>query len=529
MKRLLILLLILTVAGFAFAGGAKEGEKPKAEVVFTVANGAEPPTFDPSLSEDTTSHNILLAINEGLLVYDPKTNLGIPGVAESWTISPDGKTWTFKIRKNAKWSDGVAITAKTVVDSWMRTLNPDTASPYAWLMGMVVAGADDYNTGKAGPEAVKIRALDDYTFQMDMVGPLPYVDSMLPHSIFAIMPLHVIQKYGKDWTLPGNHVSNGAYILQEWKPQDHVTVVKNPSYWDAANVKIDKIVYVASDDNNTRLNMYLAGEADWMWQGIPLDQLDAVKPRADYHVVAQLATYFYEFNHAAKSPLQDVRVRKALGMAVDRQALVDKVTRGGQLGTVAMVPPMPGYAPAKGNPYNVEQAKKLLADAGFPGGQGFPKMTILYNTSEGHKKIAEFVQQQWTQNLNVSVGIENAEWKTVLARGGQQDFQILRMGWVGDYQDPNTFLELFITDGGQNYGKYTNPKFDELIRKAATMKPGADRFKALQDAESILIDQDQGIIPFYHYVNQDMIDTNVWGGWYPTVMGWHPPKFIFKK
>jgi oligopeptide transport system substrate-binding protein len=530
MKKLLVLFLALVVAAAAFAGATKEATPAAAgPLTFTIANGAEPPTLDPSLSEDTTSMNIELALFEGLLVYDPKTNLGAPGVAESWTVSPDAMTWTFKIRKDAKWSDGTPITAQTVVDSWLRTLDPATASPYAWLMGMVVAGADAYNTGSGPREGVKIRALDDYTFQVDLVGPLPYVDSMLPHSIFAILPLHTIQKYGADWTLPGNLVSNGPYVLKEWKPQDHVTVEKNPNYWDAKSVKIDKIVYIASDDNNTRLNMYLAGEADWVNGGLPLDQIDALKPRADYHVNPSLGTYHFEFNLVTPSPLLDVRVRKALAMSIDKQTLVDKVTRGGQLPADAEVPPMPGYTNAKGNPYNVEQAKKLLADAGFAGGQGFPRLTILYNTSEGHKKIAEYVQQQWAQNLGITVEIENVEWKTALARGAQQDFQVLRMGWIGDYQDPNTFLELFITDGGQNYGKYSNPKFDALIKQAARMKPGADRYKVLQQAEDILVTQDQAIIPIYFYTNQNMIDTNVWGGWFDTPTNWHPPKFIYKK
>jgi oligopeptide transport system substrate-binding protein len=519
MKKIALLLLVLGLlaAGSAFA-----------EVTFRVLNGAEPPSLDPSLSEDNASHNILMALFDGLLIYDPKTNDGIPGMAESYTISADGKQYNFKIRKNAAWSDGVPITAKTFVDSWLYTLDPKTASPYAWLMAMVVEGAQAFNEGSAGPEAVKIRALDDYTFQVDMVGPVPYVSSMLPHTIFACLPLHAIEKYGDKWTLPENIVTNGAFLLKEWKPQDHVTVVKNPKYWDAKSVKLDKIIYIPSDDNNTRLNMYLNGEADWLFQGIPLDQIDAMKVRKDYQVIAQAATYFYEFNHTT-APFNNVKLRKALAMAIDKKKLVELVTRGGQIPTDAVTPAVPGYVPPKGNAYNVEAAKKLLAEAGYPGGKGFPAATILYNTSEGHKKIAEYVQQQWSQNLGIQVNIENAEWKTVLDRGKNQDFQILRMGWIGDYQDPNTFLELFQTDAGQNYGKYSNKTFDELIQKAARMKAGADRFKTLQQAEAIFIAQDQGIIPIYHYTNLDLIDTAKWGGWYRTSYGWHPPKFIFKK
>ncbi len=527
MKKILMsLIIVLLLLSLVFIG-CKKKEEPKEEVVFYVINGAEPPSLDPSLSEDTTSHNILIALFDGLLIYDPKTNDGIPGVAESFDISKNGTVYTFHLRKST-WSDGVAITAQTVVDSWLRTLNPDTASPYAWLMGMAVEGADAYNSGDAGPEAVKIRAVDEYTFEATMVGPVPYVTSMLPHSVFAILPLHVIEKYGEKWVLPGNMVSNGAYTLEEWKPQEVLTVVKNPKYWDADKVTIDKIVYNPSDDNTTRLNMYLAGEGDWLNGGLPPDQLDAMKIRDDYQNVPMLGTYFYEFNHT-EAPFNNVKLRKALAMAIDRQVLVDRVSRGGQTPTDVVVPNMAGYTSPEGNHYNVEAAKKLLAEAGYPGGQGFPKVTILYNTSEGHKKIAEYVQQQWEENLGITMDIENAEWKTVLARGKKQDFQILRMGWIGDYLDPNTFLELFQTDAGQNYGKYSNTEFDALIQEAARMPAGAERTAKLKKAEGIFITQDQGIIPIYHYTNINMIDLNKWGGWYNTPTDWHHPKFIYKK
>ncbi len=534
MKKVLFVLLtvlLTTVIMFTGCGKKEEAETEttavEEEVVFRVINGAEPPTLDPSLSEDTTSHNILLALFDGLLIYDPKTNDGIPGVAESWDVSDDGTVYTFHLREST-WSDGVPITAQTVVDSWLRTLNPETASPYAWLMGMVVEGADAYNSGDAGPEAVKIRAVDDKTFEVTMVGPVPYVTSMLPHSIFAVLPIHAIEEHGEDWILPGNLVSNGAYTLEEWKPQEVLSVVKNPKYWDADAVSIDKIIYDPSDDNTTRLNMYLAGEGDWLNGGVPPDQLDAMKQRDDYQTIPALATYFYEFNHT-EAPFNNVKLRKALAMSFDKQVLVDRVSRGGQIPADTVVPNMAGYDKPEGNGYDVEQAKKLLAEAGYPDGEGFPEVTILYNTSEVHKKIAEYIQQEWEKNLGISVGIENAEWKTVLARGKEQDFQVLRMGWIGDYLDPNTFLELFQTDAGQNYGKYSNTTFDKLIQEAARMPAGDARLNKLEEAEKIFITQEQGIIPIYYYTNINMIDTDVWGGWYSSTQNWHHPKFIYKK
>ena len=528
MKKLLIVLLILTVTFGAFAGGEEEGATSELPT-FTVLSGAEPPSLDGSLIQDTTSSMIHLALFENLLSYDPKTNLGVPGVAESWTISEDNMTYTFKLRK-ATWSDGVPITAQTVVDSWLRTLNPETASPYAWMMGMVVAGANDYayGEGEVGPEVVQIRALDDYTFQIDLVGPAPYVLGMLPHNVFGILPLHAIEMYGDKWTLPGNMVSNGPFTLEQWKPQEVLTVVKNEAYWDAANVKLGKIIFIPSDDNNTRYNMYLNGEADWMRSGIPDEQLDIAKLRPDYQAFPQLATYYFEMNHTMK-PLDDVRVRQALSLSIDRQEIVDKVSRGGQIPAYRVTPPLAGYTPPAGITESVEKAKQLLAQAGYPNGDGFPELTVLYNTSTGHQRIIEYLQQEWEKNLGITVTLENTEWKTALARGGNQEFEILRMGWVGDYQDANTFLELFQTDGGQNFGKYSNKEFDMLIQKAAKMPGGAERFDVLKQAEEILIDQDMALLPIYHYVNIDLIDTDKWGGWYSTTLGWHPWKFVYLK
>jgi oligopeptide transport system substrate-binding protein len=293
-------------------------------------------------------------------------------------------------------------------------------------------------------------------------------------------------------------------------------------------VKLDRIEYYPSDDSNTRLNMYLAGEVDFMDDGIPTDQIDALKTRDDFQIVPALATYFYEFNHT-EPPFNNVKLRKALAMAIDKQTLVERVSRGGQLPANVVVPGMANYTSPKGPGYNVEMARQLLAEAGYPGGKGFPKVTILYNTVEAHKKIAEYIQQQWEQNLGISMSIENAEWKTVLARGKEQDFQVLRMGWIGDYIDPNTFLELFQTDAGQNYGKYSNAEFDKLIQEAARMAPGPERMAKLAKAEEIFIVQDQGIIPIYFYTNMDLIDTGKWGGWNATILDWQPPKFIYNK
>jgi oligopeptide transport system substrate-binding protein len=241
-----------------------------------------------------------------------------------------------------------------------------------------------------------------------------------------------------------------------------------------------------------------------------------------------LGTYYYVIN-VKEEPFTDAKVRKALAMALNRQDLVDKVTKAGEIATGNMVPDMAGYTVINGARYDVEQAKKLLAEAGYPGGKGFPEFTVLYNTNENHKKIAEYIQQQWAENLGVSIKLMNQEWKTYLASRRQHQFQVCRAGWIGDYQDPNTFLDMFITGGAMNGGQYENAEFDRLIKKAATMKAGKERMDTMRQAEQIFIEQDQGVIPIYHYVSKSMIDLNKWGGWHWNVMDWHPTKSIYLK
>ena len=517
---------------------APKAEAPKAEtpapvatpaadkVVFKISNGAEPESLDPAKIQGVPEHRLYEALFEGLIIFDPKTADGIPGLAESWTVSEDGMTYTFKLRK-ANWSDGTPITANDVVYSWLRELAPETASPYAWFPAMFLAGAAEYNAGEADASVVGIKAIDDYTFEMKLIGPLPYVIGALGHYSFAVVPQHTIEKYGDAWVLPENFVGNGPYVLKEWTPQSRIVVEKNEAYWDKDNVKLDEVIFYASDDDNTNYNMYLAGEIDWL-TGIAQDRLESAQMRTDYQVAPQLSTYYYTIQ-TTKAPFDDPRVRKALSYAVDRQTLVDQVTKGGQLAGWGIVPEMAGYEGLGEAQFDPEYAQQLLAEAGYPNGVGFPTFSLLYNTNDAHKQIAEYVQRQWLENLNINCELENQEWATYLANRNAGNFDVARAGWVGDYQDPNTFLDMFITGAGMNGGKYSNETYDVLINEAARMEAGPDRFEVLLTAEDILINEDQAILPFYYYVSQNMIDTNKWGGWYPNTMDYHPTKDIYLK
>jgi len=529
MKKVLFVLLAAVIA-FSFLSCEKEKEmtetesKEPVELVFN--NEAEPESLDPAIIEGVPEHNIYMMLFEGLVTYDPETLDAVPGVAESWDVSDDGLTWTFNLRDDAVWTDGTPVTAQQFVDSWLRFLNPETAAAYTYMMNMVIEGASAYNSGEAGPEAVQIRALDDKTFQFDLVGPAPYVLGMLSHYAFAVHPTQTVEEFGSEWTKPENIVTNGPFKLAEWMPHDKIVVEKNESYWDAENVQLDKITVYPIDDQNTSLNMYKQGEIDWI-QTVPQNMIEEMKLDDNYHVNASFITYYYFLNTEVE-PLDDVRVRKALGMTIDRQELVDQVTREGQFPAYGITPPLANYPAVEGFEEDFDAARELLAEAGFPNGEGFPEFTILYNTSEGHKAIAEYVQQKWKEELNIDVTIENQEWATFISNRQGGNFEIGRAGWQGDYVDPNTFLDMFIKGSGNNDGRYDNPEYDALIRKASLMPGGEERYAVLREAEELLIDE-MAIIPFYFYTTSNWIDTDTWGGWYETILDVHPFKFIYKK
>ena len=515
----LLAALLLTAIGCSKGTSAKGAE-------FVFNNATEPQSLDPSQIEGVPEHRLYMALFEGLVSYDPKTSLPIPGVAESWSRSDSQDVITFKLR-DCTWSDGVKITAQTFVDSWLYYLSPETAAKYAYMPAQVIKGAEDYNAGKAGKEAVGIRAVDEKTFEVTLTGPIPYAVDMMAHYSFAPLPLHAIQKNGKDWIKPKNFVGNGPFVLESWIPQDKITLVPNAKYWNKDNVFISRLTMLPIENEITSYQKYKSGELDWD-PVVPLEMMDEVKLRDDYQVAPQLSSYYY-FLNLNNPVLKDVRVRKALAMAFDRKELVEKVRRGGEVPATALTPPMAGYTPPKGSAYNPDEAKKLLADAGYPGGKDFPKMTIIYNTQEAHKKIAEFVQQQWKTNLNIDVELANLEWATFIEKRQANDFEIARAGWVGDYQDPSNFLEMFLTGGGNNDGRYENPEYDAMLKKATTMPSGAERMKLLVQAEEMLIGRDQAIIPFYYYVSNNMIDLSKWDGWFVNTMDIHPWVGLKKK
>ncbi len=519
--RYLLFILIFLL----FIIGCQRADRDSSEYV--LVNGSEPESLDPHKFEGMPEFRIYWSLFEGLATIDPVTGGPVPGLAESWEISDDGLQYTFKLRKTV-WSDGIKITAQTVVDSWLRGMNPETASPSAWLPNMFIKGAEDYNSGAAGPEAVQIRALDDYIFQIDLVGPLPYVIDALTSYAFAVVPMHNIEKYGSEWIFPEHFVGNGPFLLEEWKPNEYVSVVPNNKYWDKKNVRLSRVIYLPVEDNVTVYNMFKSGEVDWITE-IPKDMIEQAKQNGNTHIAPSLETYYYVINNY-RPPFDDPRVRKALAISFDRKELVDSVSRGGEVPAYSFIPPnMPGYPGDALFQENIEKARELLAAAGFPDGKGFPFFDILYNDSDDHKKIAEYIQQAWEENLGVKCRLYNEVWQTYLAARRAHDFAVARAAWTGDYTDANTFLGTYVSGNAGNDGLYSNQNYDAAIRKAAIMPDSPERQQMLRKAETYLIGDDMGVIPIYFYVSTNMIDTKKWGGWFTNIRDFHPLKNIYLK
>jgi oligopeptide transport system substrate-binding protein len=493
---------------------------------FVFNNGTEPLSLDPALISGVPEMRVAYALFEGLTVPDAETGMPVPGLAASWKISRDLKTYTFSLR-DTTWSDGTALTAQDVADAWLRVLDPQTGSPYAYLLGDHIAGAGAYLKGRGPASGVQMRALDPRTFQVTFVGPLPYALAMLTHSAFLVTPGFAVRRWGRgSWTKPGHFVGNGAYVLKAWRPQDRVVVVRNPRYWDAASVKLRSITYLAIEDQSTAYQKYLAGEMDYATDdSIPSARIDEIRLRRDFHRMAGSTVYYYTCN-VARKPMDDVRVRKALGMALDRRQLTERVLKAGDAANAGFVPAMGGYRTARGNGFDPGRARELLAEAGYPGGRGFPRITHIYNTNARHKTIGEWAQQSWKSILGIDVELQNLEWNTYLeTRQKTHEFDLARAGWLADYPDPSDYLGMFVTGAGNNDAHYSNRAFDALLASAATLPAGPGRDQVLEQAEALLIDQDQALIPLFFYANKFLLDDRKWGGIHANVIDIHHPRW----
>ena len=481
----------------AVLSGCGKSGRPADVNEFVYVSGAEPETLDPARMTGLLEGRLANGLFEGLATYDPKDLSPLPGMAERWEISPDGLTYTFHLRE-AEWSNGDPVTAHDFAWSWQRVLEPETAASYAYML-YCIRGARAFNEGaETDFREVGVEAVDGRTLRVRLAKVTPYFLELTAFSTFLPVHRKTGEKLGRAWASPKNFVRrgvvNGSFVLKEWRINDRIVLERNPRYWDAANVASDRIVALPIDSEMAALNAYEEGRADLV-TSVPLQLVMKLQARPDFHGSDYLGTYYYTFN-TTRPPFDDVRVRLAFNLSADKERLVRYVLKGGQKAARTFVPPqIPGYAAPDGPRFDPGKAAKLLAEAGYPGGKGFPDVELLYNTSEGHKDVAEVLQEMWKQNLNVTVELVNLEWKTYLDTLRRKEFQVARAGWIGDYVDPNTFLDLLVTGGGNNRTGWSNPDYDALINAAGREPDPEKRMMIFRNAETILTNEMPGRRP----------------------------------
>jgi oligopeptide transport system substrate-binding protein len=558
MRKALSFVLISVFLVVALLGtvSCKATKATLQEVTYNL--GTEPATIDPALSQGIPEANVILQVFDGLTRID-KNNMPQPAIAKSWVISDDQKTYTFTLR-DASWTDGTPITAYDFEYAWIRALSPETASQYAYQL-YYVKGGEAFNMSiKSGtkyyvqavdakgnpvtksvggkdvavPDMTKeidpskdvgVTALDAKTLQVVLESPTVYFLNLTAFPTLMPVCKAVVStndKWAADVT---NFVTDGPFKLTEWSHNDKMTFVKNPTYWDKDTVKLSKITYLMVTDESTALSMFQNGQMD-VGSTVPLSELPKLVASGDAKIFPYLGTYYYMFN-VTKKPFDDVRVRKALTLAIDRNAIATSITQGGQVPALAYVPNGIADAVAGGDfrtvggtfykDADIAAAKALLAEAGYPDGKGFPAFTLLYNTSNAHKSIAEAIQQMWSKNLGISCTLKVEEWGVYLDDRNNLNYQVARAGWIGDYMDPNTFLDMFVTNGGNNGTGWSNKTYDDLISKAKVTTDPVARMATLHDAEKILM-TDLPIMPIYFYTNPVLITKHVMN-FYQSTLG----------
>lgn len=490
---------------------------------FRLSNGAEPQTLDPQTMTGVTEHRIALGLYEGLCTNDPSTLAIRPGVAESWTISDDGLTYTFKIHTNAKWSDGKQLTSFDFQKSWKRLLQKETESEYVYQI-YPVKNAQAYLQGSVEFDAVGIRCPDAHTLVVTLHQPCAYFLELCAFATLAPVRTDIIEQHKDKWTLPENNVSNGPFMLHSWKQRQVIELVANPHYWDAGFVKLGRISFYPYDDNDASYMKYLAGDLDWL-SSVPQKRSEELRAHADYFVEPYLGTYFYRFN-CNKPPFDNKLVRQALSLAIDRRIITQHITKAGEEPATWFCPNMNGYEHVTGLAFNAKAAQALLTKAGYPDGTGFPASELMFNTSDAHKEIAESITQQWRDVLNIHVRMVNKEWKMYLQDMTNKNYDIMRSSWIGDYSDPNTFFDMFVTDGGNNRTGWSHAGYDALLIESQAEQDVVKRLKIFQKMERILIEDEMPIMPVYMYVYQGMLRESVLG-FEPNIRDMHPYQYIW--
>lgn len=480
--------------------------------------GSEPATLDPQKIEGTPGSLRARDLFEGLYNLDGDGNL-VPGVAKSYTANSDNTVYTFQLRENAKWSNGEKVTAHDFVYGFQRAVDPATASPYAWFIEIPsIVNAADIIAGKKPVSSLGVKAINDHTFEVSLERPVPYFVKMTAHQTMFPAPRATIEKFGSDWIKPANFVGNGAYKLDEWIVNEKMTFSRNTHYWNDSQTIINKVTVLPIESPAVELTRFQAGEMDISYE-LPNDRFKQLKrDRPDeVKVTPQLGTYYYQFN-TTRAPYDDIRVRKALSYAIDRDIITKFVTGIGEIPAYSFTPEIVnGFSPKTPDYATWTQAERnkkaqaLLTEAGYSKAKPL-KFDLLYNTNENHKKIAIAIAAMWKKTLGVEVSLVNEEWKTYLETRNKQNFDVARAGWIGDYNEASTMLDLLTSSHGNNDGKYSNSEYDRLLNEAKTMQDPSDNYNK---AEAIAIEQEMAVAPIYQYVTKRLVKSYI-GGYQPN-------------
>lgn len=528
----------LLLAAFAVALAACQGEAqrpacPAGKVCLEYGNGAEPLTLDPQKANLADEGNIISDLLVGLTTDGPDAT-PIPAAATSWETSPDGLVWTFHLRPGARWSDGAPVTADDFVYAYRRILAPETASIYAYLV-YILKNGQAVNEGKAKAEALGVRALDPMTLQLTLEHPAAYLLELTKHQSFFPVPKHVLEKYGDSWITPGRYVGNGPFRLVSWRLGDRIQVAKNDRFWDAGNVCVDRINYYPTSDLVSAERRIQRGELDInnSFQSNRFGRIKSIMPGYGRAHIS-LSTSYIAFNTRNVAPLKDIRVRRALSEAIDRDFITAKLLRAGQVPAYSFVPPVTANHAAgarlrwAAEPLAQRQieARRLLAQAGYTEKRPL-KLEIKVSNSTDTLLISEAIQADW-RAVGVDASIVQNDPAIAFSSYAHRDFQVGTMAWAADFNDPMTFLGLMKSDtGAQNYGDYRNPAYDALLAQADAEPDAGKRSAILMRAEQLLLD-DEGVAPLYFWVNRNLVNPRI-TGWVDNAENFHRARWLCVK
>jgi len=507
--------------------------EPAADI--TIVNGSEPESLDPAIVTGIGEMRITKALFEGLLRLDAKTALPSAGLAHRWDVSADGRTYTFYLRTNATWSTGEPITSEDVVYSWRRALNPSTAADYAGQLFCIRNGEQYYSGKLSDPNQLGIQAVDVHTVRVELNSPVAFFADICCMPVTAVVPQRAIDRGGDRWLSQRPLPTSGPYQLAAWRLNEKVRLRSNPFYWDAADTRNQIVDLLPVSSPNSALNLYETGLADVVWDKdlVPTDLLDLLVKRKDFHTYDYLGTCFFRFNVTHK-PFDDPRVRRAFALASDRERVVRKLTHAGERPASHLVPDGTAhYSSPPGIAFNAEKARQLMAEAGFRGGHGFPRCHYAFYAGSGaaaalQVRIGVELQQTWREVLGVEIELRQIERKIFYAVQSRLDYDLSASSWIADYNDANTFLDLFTSNSGNNWTGWKYPEYDDLISQANLQTVPEKRADLFRQAETILVVDECPIVPLYFYAGFNYFDPVKIQGIYQNVLDEHPLQAIAK-